>query len=68
MKFYFFNSILVQGIVSSAVVISVQTWCIHKGGPVFVAVFQPLQTILVAIMASLILGDQLYSGGYVDIP
>jgi hypothetical protein len=27
-----------------------------------------MQTILVAIMASLILGDQLYSGGYVNIP
>ncbi|KAJ6373876.1 hypothetical protein OIU78_029550 [Salix suchowensis] len=58
-------AILYAGIVSSAVVISVQTWCIHKGGPVFVAVFQPLQTILVAIMASLILGDQLYSGGII---
>ncbi|QHO03506.1 WAT1-related protein [Arachis hypogaea] len=34
-----------------------------KGGPVCVAVFQPLQTFLVAIMAALILGDQLYSGG-----
>jgi len=31
---------------------------------VFVAVFQPVQTILVAVMAALILGDQLYSGGY----
>ena len=31
-----------------------------------VAVFQPLQTFLVAVMAALILGDQLYSGGYVD--
>ncbi|CAK7349658.1 unnamed protein product [Dovyalis caffra] len=45
--------------------ISLQTWCIHKGGPVFVAIFQPMQTILVAIMASLFLGDQLYSGGII---
>lgn len=44
--------------------ISLQTWCIQKGGPVFVAVFQPIQTFLVAVMAALILGDQLYSGGY----
>ncbi|KAJ6874997.1 hypothetical protein NC652_034653 [Populus alba x Populus x berolinensis] len=58
-------TILYAGIVSSAIVISLQTWCIHKGGPVFVAVFQPMQTILVAIMASLILGDQLYSGGII---
>ncbi|KAF9592516.1 hypothetical protein IFM89_015210 [Coptis chinensis] len=36
-----------------------------KEGPVSVAVFQPLQTVLVAVMASLVLGDQLYSGSIV---
>ncbi|XP_021736269.1 WAT1-related protein At3g18200-like [Chenopodium quinoa] len=56
-------TILYAGIIASGVVISLQTWCIHKGGPVCVAVFQPVQTILVAIMAALFLGDQLYSGG-----
>ncbi|CAB4281340.1 unnamed protein product [Prunus armeniaca] len=34
-------------------------------GPVFVAVFQPLQTTLGAVMATLVLGDQLYSGGII---
>ncbi|CAN1266916.1 WAT1-related protein At3g18200 [Linum perenne] len=58
-------TILYAGIVASGIVISLQTWCIQKGGPVFVAVFQPLSTILVAIMAALILGDQLYSGGMI---
>ncbi|MED6175830.1 hypothetical protein PIB30_082017 [Stylosanthes scabra] len=33
-------TILYAGIVSSGVVISLQTWCIQKGGPVCVAVFQ----------------------------
>ncbi|KAL1365924.1 hypothetical protein AAHE18_03G324300 [Arachis hypogaea] len=47
-------------------VISLQTWCIQRGGPVCVAVFQPLQTFLVAIMAALILGDQLCSGGIIS--
>ncbi|VVA33036.1 PREDICTED: WALLS ARE THIN [Prunus dulcis] len=28
-------------------------------------VFQPLQTTLVAVMATLVLGDQLYSGGII---
>ncbi|KAK9668823.1 hypothetical protein RND81_13G089100 [Saponaria officinalis] len=56
-------TILYAGIVSSGIVISLQTWCIHKGGPVCVAVFQPVQTFLVAIMAAVVLGDQLYSGG-----
>ncbi|CAI9786884.1 unnamed protein product [Fraxinus pennsylvanica] len=52
-----------QGIISSGIVIALQTWCIQKGGPVFVASFQPVQTVLVAGMAFVILGDQLYSGG-----
>ncbi|XP_004236428.1 WAT1-related protein At3g18200 [Solanum lycopersicum] len=55
--------ILYAGIISSGIVISLQTWCIQKGGPVYVASFQPVQTVLVAVMAFLILGDQLYSGG-----
>ncbi|XP_061374600.1 WAT1-related protein At3g18200 [Gastrolobium bilobum] len=58
-------TILYAGVVASGIVISLQTWCIQKGGPVFVAVFQPLQTFLVAIMAAIILGDQLYSGGVI---
>ncbi|KAL0397324.1 UNVERIFIED_CONTAM: WAT1-related protein [Sesamum calycinum] len=41
------------------------TWCIQKGGPVFVASFQPVQTVLVAGMAFIILGDQLYFGGVI---
>ncbi|CAJ1952035.1 unnamed protein product [Sphenostylis stenocarpa] len=57
--------ILYAGIIASGVVISLQTWCIQKGGPVFVAVFQPVQTILVVVMAALILGDQLFSGGLI---
>ncbi|KAE8665005.1 Protein WALLS ARE THIN 1 [Hibiscus syriacus] len=55
-------TILYAGVVASGIVFSLQTWCIHKGGPVFVAVFQPLQTLLVAFMAFVILGDKLYSG------
>ncbi|KAI3517897.1 hypothetical protein L1887_17118 [Cichorium endivia] len=56
-------TIFYAGIISSGIVLSLQTWCIQKGGPVFVAVFQPVQTVLVAIMAFAILHDQLYLGG-----
>ncbi|XP_058725469.1 WAT1-related protein At3g18200-like [Vicia villosa] len=59
------STILYAGIVASGVMLSLQTWCIQKGGPVFVAVFQPLQTFLVILMAALILGDHLYSGGII---
>ncbi|XP_054820239.1 WAT1-related protein At3g18200-like [Prosopis cineraria] len=60
-------TILYAAVVISGIVVSVQTWCIQKSGPVFVAVFQPLQTFLVAVMAALVFGDQLYSGGVVGV-
>nr|CAB3467685.1 unnamed protein product [Digitaria exilis] len=55
--------ILYAGIVATGLAWSLKMWCINKGGPLFVAVFQPLQTVMVAIMAAVFLGDQLYSGG-----
>ncbi|GAA0142973.1 hypothetical protein LIER_03756 [Lithospermum erythrorhizon] len=56
-------TIAYAGIIASGVIIALQIWCIHTGGPLYVAVFQPLQTVLVAIASYLILGDQIYTGG-----
>lgn len=53
-----------QGFIASGVAFAVQIWCIDRGGPVFVAVYQPVQTLVVAIMASLTLGEKFYLGGY----
>ncbi|XP_006646778.2 protein WALLS ARE THIN 1-like [Oryza brachyantha] len=58
-------TILYAGFVASGVAFAVQTWCIHRGGPVFVAVYQPVQTLLVAVMASLLLGEHFYLGGII---
>ncbi|KAL2461678.1 nodulin MtN21/EamA-like transporter family protein [Abeliophyllum distichum] len=58
-------TILYAGVLSSGIVLALQTWCIQKGGPVFIASFQPVQTVLVAGMAFVVLGDQLYSGGVI---
>ncbi|ESQ30657.1 hypothetical protein EUTSA_v10012396mg [Eutrema salsugineum] len=58
-------TILYAGIVASGLVVYLQTWCMYKGGPVFVAAFLPLQTLLVAGMTFVLLGDQLYSGSIV---
>ena len=55
--------IQMQGIVATGLAWSLKIWCINKGGPLFVAVFQPLQTVMVAILAAIFLGDQLYTGG-----
>ncbi|KAF3785387.1 Auxin-induced protein 5NG4 [Nymphaea thermarum] len=62
---FLISSMILQGFVASGIGFSIQTWCIDKGGPVFVAVYQPVQTVAVAFMATIILGDQLYSGGIV---
>ncbi|KAG6470302.1 hypothetical protein ZIOFF_071367 [Zingiber officinale] len=58
-------TILYAGFVASGVAFAVQTWCIDRGGPVFVAVYQPVQTLVVAIMASIALGEQFYLGGII---
>ncbi|CAN8240024.1 unnamed protein product [Cochlearia groenlandica] len=56
-------TILYAGIVASGIAFAVQIWCIDRGGPVFVAVYQPVQTLVVAIMASIALGEEFYLGG-----
>lgn len=56
-------SVRMQGVVASGIAFAVQIWCIDRGGPVFVAVYQPVQTLVVAIMASVALGEEFYLGG-----
>ncbi|KAE8715545.1 Auxin-induced protein 5NG4 [Hibiscus syriacus] len=58
-------TILYAGVVASGIAFAVQIWCIDRGGPVFVAVYQPLQTLVVAIMASIALGEEFYLGGII---
>ncbi|XP_004289105.1 PREDICTED: protein WALLS ARE THIN 1-like [Fragaria vesca subsp. vesca] len=58
-------AILYAGVVASAMAFAIQIWVIEKGGPVFVSVYLPLQTLLVALMASVILGEQFYMGGII---
>ncbi|KAH9693181.1 protein WALLS ARE THIN 1 [Citrus sinensis] len=58
-------SILYAGVVASGIAFAVQIWCIDRGGPVFVAVYQPVQTLVVAIMASFALGEEFYLGGII---
>ncbi|XP_042507293.1 protein WALLS ARE THIN 1-like [Macadamia integrifolia] len=58
-------SVFYAGVVASGIAFAVQIWCIDKGGPVFVAVYQPVQTLVVAIMASIALGEQFYLGGII---
>ncbi|KAH7690482.1 WAT1-related protein [Dioscorea alata] len=55
-------SILYGGIVCSGLIIFIQLWCTKEKGPVFVTMFNPLSTIMVAILAYFVLGEGLYMG------
>lgn len=58
-------AILYTGVMTSAIAFAIQIWAIERGGPVFVSVYLPQQTLLVAMMDSLILGEQFYLGGII---
>ncbi|KAJ1277514.1 hypothetical protein BS78_04G010000 [Paspalum vaginatum] len=58
-------TVLYAGLVASGMAFAVQTWCIDRGGPVFVAMYQPVQTLVVAVTASLLLGERFYLGGII---
>ncbi|KAM3708205.1 hypothetical protein ACJW31_02G080100 [Castanea mollissima] len=57
-----FWSIVYGGVVVSGLIIFFQLWCMEEKGPVFVTMFNPLSTILVAILAYFVLGEKLYMG------
>uniref|UniRef100_A0A7N2LZV0 WAT1-related protein n=1 Tax=Quercus lobata TaxID=97700 RepID=A0A7N2LZV0_QUELO len=58
-------SIFYTGVVASALSFAAQTWVIDRAGPVFVSVYLPVQTLLVAVMASVVLGEEFYLGGVI---
>lgn len=51
-----------QGIAGNGLNIIIQLWCIKKKGPVFVSMFNPLLTVMVAILAYFVLGENLFVG------
>ncbi|PQP95339.1 WAT1-related protein [Prunus yedoensis var. nudiflora] len=55
-------SILYAGVVCSGLIRFIQLWCTEEKGPVFVTMFNPVSTILVAVLAYFILGERLYTG------
>lgn len=52
-----------QGIVTSSISYYVQGLVIKKRGPVFATAFSPLMMVIVAIMGSFILAENIYLGG-----
>ncbi|KAK3150491.1 hypothetical protein QOZ80_3AG0233890 [Eleusine coracana subsp. coracana] len=60
-----FWCIVYSGIACNGFTVFVQLWCTEKKGPVFVTMFNPLSTIMVAILAYFIFGENLYVGSIV---
>ncbi|KAL1563158.1 WAT1-related protein-like protein [Salvia divinorum] len=58
-------STLYGGIVISGMVTYVQLWCMEAKGPVFVTLFNPLSTLLVALLSYFVLGENLYIGSII---
>ncbi|KAF3434978.1 hypothetical protein FNV43_RR22065 [Rhamnella rubrinervis] len=54
-----------SGIVTSGVVTTMIAWCVHKRGPLFVAIFNPLGLVMVGIAGSLFLEEKLHLGSLI---
>nr|AFK44115.1 unknown [Lotus japonicus] len=51
-----------SGIVASGLMVVVIAWCVKKRGPLYASVFNPVQLVVVAIVGSLMLDENLYLG------
>ncbi|XP_058077965.1 WAT1-related protein At1g44800-like isoform X3 [Magnolia sinica] len=58
-------SIIYGGVVVSGLIVFIQLWCTEEKGPVFVTMFNPLATILVAVLAYFVLGEKLHTGSII---
>ncbi|KAK4850596.1 hypothetical protein QYF36_008150 [Acer negundo] len=54
--------IILLGVLSSGVTVSVMAWCISKRGPLFVSIFNPLALLVTAVASSLVLQEKLHLG------
>ncbi|XP_022736759.1 WAT1-related protein At5g64700-like [Durio zibethinus] len=55
-------TIIYCGVVLSALVYYLQTWCISNKGPVFAAMFNPLLVVIVAIFCAIVFAERLHLG------
>ncbi|XP_060973847.1 WAT1-related protein At4g30420-like [Cannabis sativa] len=60
-----FGSCFFSGVFGSGVSFFVQAWVISQRGPLFSAIFNPLCTIIVTILAAIFLHEKIYTGGLV---
>ncbi|KAK8490366.1 hypothetical protein V6N13_076383 [Hibiscus sabdariffa] len=57
--------LILQGIFGSGLSFFVQAWCIAQRGPLFSAMFNPLCTVIVTILAAPLLQEEIYTGSLI---
>lgn len=57
--------VLYAGVVASGLAYSIQIWVVERGGPMLVAAYLPLQTLLAAVMASVFLSEAFCLGSII---
>jgi drug/metabolite transporter (DMT)-like permease len=50
------------GVLASGVMLVVLAWCVKRRGPLFASVFNPMMLVVVAVLSSLLLGENLHLG------
>uniref|UniRef100_I1P7L5 WAT1-related protein n=2 Tax=Oryza glaberrima TaxID=4538 RepID=I1P7L5_ORYGL len=60
-----FWCIVYSGFACNGFTVFAQLWCTEKKGPVFVTMFNPLSTIMVAVLAYFMFGENLYVGSII---
>lgn len=58
-------TIIYAGVVLTAVMYNLQTWCITKKGPVFSAIFIPLQLMIIGTFSAFAFAERLHLGSLV---
>ncbi|KAK9093684.1 hypothetical protein Scep_025153 [Stephania cephalantha] len=53
-------TIIYNGVITSALLYWIQTWCIREKGPVFVAMFSPLGLLFVGVFSAVVFAERLY--------
>ncbi|KAF9592011.1 hypothetical protein IFM89_011594 [Coptis chinensis] len=58
-------TIVYCGLVNSALVYFLQTWCLNEKGQVFAAMFSPLLLIIIAIFSAIAFAERLHVGSFI---
>ncbi|CAL9093756.1 unnamed protein product [Musa textilis] len=54
-----------SGVVASGLILVVMSWCIKQRGPLFASIFSPLMLIIVALLSTFLMQEQLHLGSVI---